>query len=106
MKKLLALVLLGGVGWFAYTRFLRPPEERACHALAALCGDDAETKSCAKDVGELKKMSKDAVAKLDTCLADAKSCVEGTGCLVGAGMGAAGQMMGDFVKGVGRALPK
>jgi hypothetical protein len=106
MKKLLALVILGGVGWFAYNHYLRPPEQRACHTLAALCGDDANSKQCVNDVAELGKMSKDALSKLDSCLADAKSCMEGSGCLVGAGLGAAGTALGEFVKGVGRALPK
>jgi hypothetical protein len=59
-----------------------------------------------KDVKELGKSSKEAVARFETCVTDAKSCGEGAGCLVGAGLGAASNMFNDFMKGVGKAFDK
>jgi hypothetical protein len=106
MKKLLALLIVGGVAWFAYGRFIKPPEKRACQRLAALCGDDADAGKCVKDIADIGKMSQEALGKLDSCVADARSCGEATGCLFGAGLGAAGSMFNDFMKGVGKSLPR
>jgi hypothetical protein len=106
MKKLLALLIVGGVAWFAYSRFWKAPELRSCQRLAELCGDKSDVDKCVKDVADMRKMSQEAVSKLDRCVGDARSCVEATGCLFGAGMGAAGTMFNDFMKGVGKALPR
>jgi hypothetical protein len=107
MKKLLALLIVGGVAWVAYGRFIKPPEKRACQRLAELCGDDGDgAGKCVKDIADIGKMSPEALGKLDSCVAGAKSCVEATGCLFGAGMGAAGGMFNDFMKGVGKSLPR
>jgi hypothetical protein len=106
MKKLLALFIVGAVAWVAYGRFIKPPEKRACQRLADLCGDDGDAGKCVKDIAEIGKMSREAVTKLDGCVAGASSCGEATGCLFGAGAGAVGTMFTDFMKGVGKSLPR
>ena len=106
MKKLLLLVILGGIGWFAYRTLMGSPERRSCQKLAELCGDKAQIDGCVSDVKDLGKMSKDAASKFDSCVADAKSCAAGAGCMVGAGLSAAGGLLNDFMKGVGDAVKK
>jgi hypothetical protein len=106
MKKLLALLIVGGVAWVAYGRFIKSPEKRTCQRLAELCGDDEDAGKCVKDIAEIGKMSREALGKLDGCVAGATSCGEATGCLFGAGAGAMGTMFSDFMKGVGKSLPR
>jgi hypothetical protein len=107
MKTLLVLLVLGVGGFLAYRYFVQPAEGRSCRRLADLCGEKASgVDKCARDVAELGKTSKEAVERFDTCVAQAKSCGEGAGCLVGAGFGAASHMLNDFLKGVGKALEK
>ena len=106
MKTLLVVLILGVAGWFAYRTLLNPPEKRSCHRLAELCGDKSGIDKCVSDLADLGKMNKEALVRLDSCVGEAKSCGEGTGCLVGAGLGAAGSMFNDFIKGLGKALPK
>lgn len=108
MKTLFKLLLVLGVGAFLLYRFvLTTPEKRSCQKLIELCGEDTiAIDRCVGDVKELGHSSKTAVDKFDTCMADAKSCVEGTGCLVGVGLNAAGHVVNDFLKGVGKALQK
>jgi hypothetical protein len=55
---------------------------------------------------ELGKSNKEAASKFDGCVADAKSCAAGAGCMVGAGLGAAGSVLNDFIKGVEDAVKK
>jgi hypothetical protein len=106
MKKLLALVIVGLVGWYAYRHLIVSQEKRTCQTLAELCGDKSAVDRCVNDVADLGRMNKDAVAQIDSCVAGARSCVEASGCLVGAGLGAAESVFKDFLKGVGKTLPK
>src|SRR5438094_3850251 len=107
MRKLLLLLIVGVGGFLIYRYVITTPEKRSCQRLAELCGDKAMgIDKCVGDVAELGKTSKDAVARFDACVSDAKSCGEGAGCLVGAGFGAAGSVISDFLKGVGKALAK
>jgi hypothetical protein len=105
MKRLFFLLLLAGAGYLVYRYYITRAEGASCHRLAELCGHKgSEIDKCVDDVRELGKANKEAVAKFNSCVADAKSCGEGAGCLVGAGFGAAGKMFEDFLKGVGKAL--
>jgi hypothetical protein len=107
MRKLLLLLIVAVGGFLIYRYVITTPEKRSCERLAELCGDKAMgIDKCVGDVTELGKTSKGAVARFDACVAEAKSCGEGAGCLVGAGFSAAGSMINDFVKGVGKALAK
>jgi hypothetical protein len=105
MKKLLVMLIVGGVGWFAYRHLIASPEKRSCQTLAALCGDHSALDKCTHDVEELGRMDSKALTRLDACLNDARSCAEGTGCLVGVGFGAASNLFNDFFKGMGKAMP-
>jgi hypothetical protein len=105
MKKLFLLLLLAAAAYLGYRYFITTAEARSCRHLADLCGDKTkEVDKCVEDVRELGKASREAVTRFDACVAGAKSCGEGAGCLVGAGFGAAGTMLNDFVKGVGKAI--
>ena len=108
MKKFLIVVLvLGAGGVFAYKHFFAP-EKRACAKLAELCGDKAkDLDKCASDMADLRKsLGDDVVKKFDSCVADAKTCPEGAGCMVGAGMSGVGDAVNQFMKGMGKALNK
>jgi hypothetical protein len=108
MKKLLAFLIVVGVGGFLVYRYiLTSAPERSCQRLASLCGDKSGGfDSCVRGVTELGKTNKGAASKFDACVAEAKSCGEGAGCLVGAGFSAAGGVLNDFMKGIGNAIGK
>ncbi len=106
MKKLVVLLILGGLAFGAYRLWFRPVEKRACARMADLCGQKADEQAkCEADFADLKKnASPEVMSKLDHCLADAKSCVEGGGCMVGTGLNMAGDLMNQFMKGLGGAM--
>ena len=108
MKKLLVFLIVVGAAVFLIHRFvLTSATERSCQKLASLCGDKSmAVDSCVRGMDELTKNNKDAASKFDSCVADAKSCAAGAGCLVGAGLSAAGGLLNDFMKGVGEAVKK
>jgi hypothetical protein len=108
MKKLLiVVVLLGGVGWLAWAKLLKP-EHSACAKMASLCGDKGDsTAKCENDLADMKKQLGDEVGrKFDACIADAKTCPEAAGCLVGAGASGVGDMMNKFMQGLGKGISK
>jgi hypothetical protein len=107
MKKLLVLLIVVGAGAFLVYRYvLTPAPERSCQRLASLCGGKVRVEGCVNGMTELGKTNKEAAAKFDTCVADAKSCGEAAGCLAGAGISAATGVFNEFVKGVEHALGK
>ena len=107
MKKLVALVVLIGAGFLVYRYVITSAPERSCQRLARLCGDKSGgVESCVRGMTDLGKTNKEAASKFDNCVADAKSCGEGAGCLVGAGFSAAGGVLSDFMKGIGHAIGK
>jgi hypothetical protein len=112
MNKLLVLVLLGGAGAGAYWwKYQRPVEKRVCARLESLCRDDEHDSDdrarCEKDMADLQRTaSPETMQHLDRCLADAKSCVEGGGCIVGTGISVAGDALSDFGRGVSHALQR
>lgn len=108
MKKLLAFLVVVGVGGFLFYRFvLTSASERSCQRLATLCaGKSAGYEQCVSGLAELGKRNAEQLSRFETCVSNAKSCGEGAGCLVGASVGAASGVLNDFMKGVGSALGK
>jgi hypothetical protein len=105
MKKLFLLVLFVAGGFAAYRYGLFQPERRACRKLAQLCGEQAGgVDKCVQDLEPLSRSSPAAVEKLDKCVKDASGCAQGIGCLLGAGATAAGNMLTDMIKGIGKAM--
>jgi len=107
MKKLLVAVLLLGGGWYAYAHYLQP-EQRACVKMASLCDDKSGgVDQCEADLKDMRKaMGADTVRKFDACVADAKSCPEAAGCMLGAAGSGVGDMMNKFIQGVGKGIAK
>ncbi len=108
MKKLLALVVLGGVayGGYWYVKH-RTPEKRTCARIVELCGDKGDEAKCEHDLGELAKTaSAGAITRLDHCIADAQSCPTAAGCLVGTGMSSLGEAFQQFMKGFSNTVGK
>jgi hypothetical protein len=105
MKKLFVLAALVAGAYAVYHLGLLSPERRSCRKLAQLCGEQAEgIDKCIRDLQSLAGTSQSALMKLDRCVAGASTCSQGVGCLLGAGFTAAGSMLSDFVRGLGKAL--
>jgi hypothetical protein len=105
MKALLALLLLaalGAGGWFAWTRYLAPVEQRACRGLADRCGLSRETAGACEDVVvEVRRASgDDAARRFASCLVQATSCPEAAGCATGLGTAALSRTVLEFVAGL------
>jgi hypothetical protein len=113
MKKFLSTVLvlgiLGGGGYLVYKRFFAPKQVRACEKLAKLCGQHSKESSaqCEQKMADLEKaVGKPAMDKAVSCLDEATTCARGVGCLVGSGVNAIGNALGDFLEGVRRSVGK
>jgi hypothetical protein len=109
MKKLLlAAVVLGVGGYFAYAKVLRPAPKRACDRMAELCEDSGgkhvDDKSCTDFFDALKKNDEADAAKIAQCVLDAKSCGEAVGCEAGGalklGTNAAKSFLDGFQKSI------
>ncbi|HJZ88247.1 MAG TPA: hypothetical protein VKN99_23895 [Polyangia bacterium] len=108
MKKLLLfLIILGVGGYFAY-RYYVTPEKRSCARLAQLCGFKSDDhQRCVSQLADLgRNANSESMAKFHDCVAGAKTCAEGSGCLVGAGLSAAGNLFHSFLEGVEKAFHK
>ena len=106
MKKLVMVLVLGEAAYGGYRWYrARAPEKHVCARLAELCGDKSDVDRCEHDFADLKNnASPETIAKLDQCVADAKSCAEGGGCVVGTGVNVFGDLVKQFGRGMGRAL--
>jgi hypothetical protein len=103
MKKLLVLVVLAVAGYAGYAYVVRRPEKRACMRLAELCGLDTggeQTLRCSEMLVTLKKSNAEGVARLATCVGDAKSCGEAAGCASGVMLSAGASFARDFLNGL------
>lgn len=100
MKKLLAVLVVAGLGTAVYAKVIRSsPEKRACKQLDSLCGGDVDIKECTEAFDEAAKIVGDKVVdKATDCMANANSCVEAAGCIAGAGTHA----LDDFERGFDR----
>ena len=103
MLKFLAVVLiLGGGGYAIWARFLAP-ESRACNRLATLCDESLkDRRECVDDLEKLRKTAgEEAVARMERCIAEARSCAEAAGCAVGTTFGG---FVEQFFRGMKRGL--
>ena len=85
------------------------PAQKACSKLATLCNEEpSEATQCTKDIEELdKKLGGDTVSKnFASCTDTATTCVEATGCAVGAGASALGKASDQLLKGIQNGLTK
>jgi hypothetical protein len=106
MKKLLALVVLAGIGFVVYRYVLTSATERSCQRLASLCGRASAVEGCVRGMTELGRTNKEAAGNFDRCVADAQSCAAAMGCGVGAGLSAARGVLDEFVRGIEDAVKK
>jgi hypothetical protein len=107
MRLVAVLLVVCLIGYLGYRYVTRSPHKATCVRLADLCGDKfPSVDKCVDDVGQLSRRDRASAAKIDACIASAKSCGEGAGCLVGGGLTAAGNALKDLVDGVGKALKK
>jgi hypothetical protein len=86
MKKLVVAALVLGIGgWFAYAKVLRAPK-RACSHMRDLCGDH-EDNDCSEFFDAIKNnASSEEADKTAQCVLDAKTCPEAAGCMAGGGI--------------------
>jgi hypothetical protein len=104
MKKLLAFILILGVGgYFAYRHFFAPGQH-ACRKLANLCGEQAkDSGKCAEDLEQIRKQfGDDPIKRFDTCMSSVSSCPEAAGCMIGAGASTVGDTLNKLLKGIGK----
>ncbi len=107
MKTLLGgivvLALLAGVGYAVYHFAFSTSSERACGRRAGLCSPEA-VKKCEAAFAKFEEMSgakaTESMKRLDACLGQSTTCPAALGCLVRAGLGAAG----EFLDGLKRVL--
>lgn len=95
-----ALLLLAGCD------ALSSPQRRTCGRVGKLCELSGEKIStCEDEVGRvMKEIGKEQAERLAACVRDSKGCAEANGCLAGAGLGALGEQIHDFLRGMGRSL--
>ena len=95
MKKLLvALVLLGilgGAGYYLYTKYY-PLERRACLHMGKVCGGatagEAGLKNCEAAARQLYKLGgRGRTDDAMRCILQSKSCLRAAGCMGGASLG-------------------
>lgn len=104
LKTLVVLVALGAIGYGVYHFFFAQTNARACDRLAELCGGDAQKSAVERCTGFFARLEKAGgeknIARSRQCILDSKTCPAALGCMVGAGLNAAG----DFLEGVKRSL--
>ena len=106
MKKAIVVAIVLGIGGLLAYRHFATPQRRTCARVGELCGlKSSDVDKCVDRVASLRASAGDQrMARLVDCTANAKSCAEGSGCLLGAGLGAATGAVGDFFKGLGGSL--
>jgi hypothetical protein len=105
VKKLLVVLVLAGLGVVVYAKVFRSsPAEKTCAKLNDLCGGEKiSADECTDGFADArKKFGDEAADRAVSCVADANSCMEAVGCVVGAGM----RSMEQFQRGVERGLGK
>lgn len=107
MKKLLVVVAVLSVAGFAAWRQWFRPEQRACAKLDSLCGWSEKSDRCPEQLGQLRGSLQPAPRdRFDACMAEANSCAQASGCLLGANANALGGAVNDFLQGLGKAVGK
>lgn len=109
MKKVLAVLLVVGIGGGVAYAVTRSPERSACMKLGELCGAKNGTvedlNQCVDEMKQFRKIAGDeAVDKGVKCVDEAKTCGEAAGCVAGAGVKGIQGVMNDFFKGFGKGV--
>ena len=103
MKVLAGLIVLGSLGYVGWVK-LFGAESRACKRVAQLCDSVKDERECVDNIEKLRKAAGDAaVAQMESCVGQAKSCVEVAGCAVGSTVGG---IFGEFMRGVQKGMGK
>jgi hypothetical protein len=112
--KLLVLAgLIGGGGYFAWAKMIRPPQKRACARLSQLCdgkvklheaGDEPD--SCDEYFDELKRTAPDAFPRTTSCVTEARSCGQAVGCMTGGAVQIGTGFVRDFAEGLNQSLKR
>jgi len=105
VKKLLVVLVLAGLAVVVYAKVFRSsPAEKTCAKIDDLCGGEKiEPAECRDGIADArKKFGDEPVDRAISCVADANSCMEAVGCIMGAGM----RSMEQFQRGVERGLGK
>lgn len=104
LKGIILLVALGAIGFGIFHFFFAESNARACDRLAELCAGSAQKSAVARCTGFFERLEqaggKENIARSRKCLLESKNCPAALGCMVGAGLNAAG----DFLDGVRRSL--
>lgn len=104
LKALVMLCALGAIGYGVYVFFFAQTNARACDRLAELCGGQTEKSAVGRCTGFFARLEtsggEENLARSRKCILQSKSCPAALGCMVGAGLNAAG----DFLDGVKRSL--
>ena len=80
-------------------------EHQACQQMKTLCDIEADTCKSMRDSAR-QNLGADGLQTLDTCIIEAHSCAEVTGCTAGAAVKATVEGAKDFVNGLEKALKK
>ena len=109
MKKLLVAAIVCGVGgYFAYAKVLRPAPKRACDRLAELCGDSgrgtSDQQECTDFFDTLAKSDSNERGKTAQCVLEAKSCPEALGCTAGGAVKLGAGVAKGFFEGFGKSV--
>jgi hypothetical protein len=105
VKKLLVVLVLAGLAVVVYAKVFRSsPAEKTCAKLEDLCGGEKiEPGECRDGFAEARKVfGDDAVDRAVSCVADANSCLEAVGCVMGAGMRSFDQLQKGMERGLGK----
>lgn len=104
---LVILALLGAGGWYAYTTWLVPPEDKMCGRLAELCGTQGKhaPEQCPQHLRSFRKAAGDkAFQRASACIDSAESCLAAGGCIAGASVHGLGQFLEGLVDGIDPSL--
>ncbi|MBW2733103.1 MAG: hypothetical protein JRH20_11985 [Deltaproteobacteria bacterium] len=103
LKGLVLLGVLGGISYGAYHLFFAKTNAQACDKLSELCGGEARKSAVKRCTGFFEQLEsaggKENIARTRTCILDSRTCPAAVGCMVGAGLNAAG----DFLEGIKRS---
>jgi hypothetical protein len=84
------------------------PAQKACTKMLTLCKQDAsEAPTCAADLEAFDKQNRTLTAQqFSSCTENASTCVEASGCAVGAGLSSVKDLGGQFLQGLQKGLGK
>ena len=100
-KKVTVLLALLATACAVYVFLIRRPGRQPCSRISELCGlDDDSAERCTHMVDSLKTSNAPALAQLESCVAEAKSCGGAVGCASGAALSTGIGFVRDFLTGL------